>query len=73
MSNDNRQEDLATQIREHHRSGEFDKALEISARCNEIQSTGLEGLSFPMGTDRLKCFHEEEAKKRVRPEIESVC
>ena len=41
MSIDNHQQDLAIQIREHHRSGEPDKALEISARAtgDPIQRT----------------------------------
>ena len=40
MSNNNPQQDLATQIREHHRSGELDKALEISERAlKSIQRT----------------------------------
>ena len=40
MSIDNRQQDLATQIENHRRSGEFDKALEISGPCTKIQSSG---------------------------------
>ena len=33
MSDDNRQQNLATQIKNHYKSGEFDKALEISANA----------------------------------------
>ena len=51
MSGNNHQQDLTTQIGKHHRSGEFDKALEISVTCTRIQSGGLEGLWFPMETD----------------------
>ena len=35
MSDDKQQQDLATQIKNYHRSGEFDKALEISALALE--------------------------------------
>ena len=71
MSIDNHQQDLATQIREHHRSGEFDKALEISTHALESNPADLEACGSRW---RLiaEMFPEEEAKKRIHPEIESV-
>ena len=71
MSNNNHQQDLATQIENYHRSGEFDKALEISERAMESNPVDLEACSSRW---RLigEMFSEEEANKRVRPEIESV-
>ena len=65
MSNDNLQQDLATQIREHHRSGELDKALEISARALKSNPVDLEayGSRWRIG----EMFPEEEANKRVQP------
>ncbi len=33
MLDNNHQQDLATQIENYHRSGEFDKALKISERA----------------------------------------
>ncbi len=71
MSDDNHQQDLATQIENHHRSGEFDKALELSERAVESNPVDLEacGSRWELIADM---FPEEEAGKRVRPEIESV-
>ena len=71
MSIDNHQQDLAAQIKEHHRSGEFDKALEISAHALESNPADLEACGSRW---RLiaEMFPEEDAKKRVRPEIESL-
>lgn len=71
MSNDNHQEDLATQIENHHRSGEFDKALEISERALKSNPADLKACSSRW---RLiaEIFPEEEAEKRIHPEIESV-
>ena len=71
MSNDNRQEDLATQIREFHRSGEFDKALEISEHALESNPVDLKACDSRW---RLiaEMFPEEKARKRIHPEIESV-
>ena len=63
MSIDNHQQDLVAQIREHRSSGELDKALEISARAMGIQSGGLEGLCFPMGTDSRTCFQRRRRGK----------
>ena len=71
MSDNNRQQDLATQIREHHQSGELDKALEISARAMESNPVDLKAYGSRW---RLigEMFPAEEARKRARPEIESV-
>jgi len=71
MSNDNHQQDLATQIENYHRSGEFDKALKISERVLESNTADLKACDSRW---RLiaDMFPEEEAKKRVRPEIESL-
>ena len=41
MSDDNYQQNLATQIDNHHKSGEFDKALEISACVLESNPADL--------------------------------
>ena len=71
MSDDNRQQNLATQIKNYHRSGEFDKALEISARALESDPVDLEVYDFRW---RLiaEMFSEADAKKKIRPEIESL-
>ncbi len=71
MSDDNYQQNLATQIDNHHKSGEFDKALEISARVLESNPADLKAYESRW---RLiaKMFSEEEARKRIRPEIESL-
>ena len=71
MSIDNHQQDLAIQIREHHRSGEPDKALEISARAMETNPADLKACDSRWELI-AEMFPDEEAKKRVRPEIESV-
>ena len=63
MSSNNQQQNLATQIRNHHRSGEFDKALEISCTCPGIQSSGLRDLRFSMETDRRNVFRRRGEKK----------
>ena len=62
MSIDNHQQDLATQIREHHRSGEFDKALEISARALKSNPADLEAYGSRWELI-AEMFPEEEAKK----------
>ena len=71
MSSNNQQQNLATQIRNHHRSGEFDKALEISARALESNPADLETYGSRW---RLigEMFPEEEAKKRIHSEIEAL-
>ena len=42
MSDDKQQQDLATQIKTNHKSGEFDKALEISNRVLKSDPPDLE-------------------------------
>ena len=71
MSSNNQQQNLATQIKNYRRSGEFDKALEISAHALESDPANLEAYSSRW---RLigKMFQEEEAKKRICPEIEAL-
>ena len=71
MSDNNHQQDLATQVENYHRSGEFDRALEISARALESNPVDLKACSSRW---RLiaEMFPEEEAEKRIHPEIESV-
>ncbi|MCG9134699.1 sigma-70 family RNA polymerase sigma factor, partial [Candidatus Poribacteria bacterium] len=71
MSSNNQQQNLATQIRNHHRSGEFDKALEISARTLKSNPPNLEAYDSRW---RLisEMFPEEEAKKRICSEVEAL-
>ena len=71
MSGNNHQEDLATQIENYHRSGEFDRALGISARAMESNPPDLKACGSRW---RLiaEMFPDEEARKRIPPEIESV-
>ena len=71
MSDDNHQQDLAAQIREHHRSGELDKALEISERALESNPADLKayGSRWELIAER---FSKEDAEKTILPEIEAV-
>lgn len=71
MSDDKHQQDLATQIKNHQRSGEFDKALEISARALESDPLDLEAYDARW---RLigEMFSEADAKKTISPEIETL-
>ena len=71
MSDDKHQQDLATQIKNYHRSGEFDKALEISNRVLKSDPPDLEAYDSRW---RLiaEMFSEEVAKKRIVPEIETL-
>ena len=71
MSSNNQQQNLATQIRNHHRSGEFDKALEISARTLKSNPPNLEAYGSRWKLI-AEMFPEEEAKKRICPEIEAL-
>ena len=71
MSNDSHQQDLATQIENYHRSGEFDKALEISECALKSNSADLKACGSRWKLI-AEMFSTEEARKRVRPEIESV-
>ena len=63
------QQDLATQIKVLHKSGEFDKALEISKRVLKSDPPDLEAYDSRW---RLitKMFPEADAKKRISSEIE---
>ena len=71
MSNDNDQQNLATQIKNHHRSGEFDKALEISARV--LISNPADMKSYSSRWELIaEMFSEEDARKRILPEIETL-
>ena len=65
------QQDLATQIKTLHKSGEFEKALEISKRVLKSDPPDLEAYDSRW---RLiaKMFSEEDAKKTILPEIESL-
>ena len=71
MSDDKHQQDLATQIKNYHRSGEFDKALEISNRVLKSDPPDLEAYDARW---RLiaEMFSEEDAKERIVPEIETL-
>ena len=71
MSSDNHQQDWATQIRDHQRSGEFDKALKISAHVLESDPVDLEAYDSRW---RLiaEMFSVEDARKTILPEIETL-
>ena len=68
---DDKQQDLATQIKNHHRSGEFDEALEISKGALKSDPPDLEAYDARW---RLiaEMFSEEDGKKRIVPEIETL-
>ena len=71
MPSDNHQQNLAIQIKDHHKSGEFDKALKISARALESDPVDLEAYDSRW---RLiaEMFSGADAKRRILPEIESL-
>ena len=71
MSDDKQQQDLATQIQNYHRSGEFDKALEISNRVLKSDPPDLKAYGSRW---RLigEMFSEADAKKTSSPEIETL-
>ena len=71
MLENNHQQDLATQIENYHRSGEFDKALKISERVLESNTADLKACDSRWGLI-ADMFPEEEVRKRIHPEIESV-
>ncbi len=71
MSDDNRQQNLATQIKNHYKSGEFDKALEISKRVLKSDPPDLEAYDSRWKLI-AEMFSEADAKKKIRPEIESL-
>ena len=71
MSDDNRQQDLATQIKNYQKSGEFDKALEISASALESDPVDLE--AYDSRWELIaEMFSREDAQKRIYPEIETL-
>ncbi len=70
-SDSNHQKDLATEIEKHHKSGEFNEALEISERALKSDPADLKAYSSRWKLI-AKMFSEEEGKKRVIPEIESL-
>ena len=70
MSDDTHQQDLATQLENHHKSGDFDKALEISERALEADPSDVRtyGIRWRLIADM---FSEEEARNRIQSEIPS--
>ncbi len=66
MSDDKQQQDLATQIKNHHRSGEFDKALEVSNRALRSDPPDLEAYDSRWGLI-AEMFSEADAKKNDFP------
>ena len=71
MSDDKHQQDLATEIKNYHRSGEFDKALEISNRVLKSDPPDLE--VYDSRWELIaEMFSEADAKKRIVPEIETL-
>ena len=71
MSDDKHQQDLATQIKNYQKSGEFDKALEISASALESDPVDLE--AYDSRWELIaEMFSEEDGKKRIVPEIETL-
>ena len=71
MSDDKHQQDLATEIENHQKSGEFDKALEISERALESDPVDLE--AYDSRWELIaEMFSREDAQKRIYPEIETL-
>ncbi len=70
MSED-KQQDLATQIKTLHKSGEFDKALEISKRVLKSDPPDLKAYDAQWRLI-VKMFSESDAKKRIISEIEAL-
>ena len=71
MSDDKHQQDLATQIKNHRRSGEFDKALEISKGALKSNPPNLE--AYDSRWELIAgMFSEADAKKTISPEIETL-
>ena len=71
MTDSNHHQDLAAQFENYYQSGEFDKALKISARALESNPADLDvyGLRWKL---IAKMFSEEDAKERIHSEIESL-
>ena len=65
------QQDLATQIKTLHKSGELDKALEISKRVLKSDPPDLEAYDARWRLI-VKMFSETDAKKRIVSEIEAL-
>ena len=71
MTDNHHQQDLATQIENHRKSGEFDKALEISTRALESNPVDLKayGAQWELIAEM---FSEDDARKTIHSEIESL-
>lgn len=71
MLNSNHQQDLAIQIENHQKSGDFEKALELIDRALKSNPADLK---FYSSRWRLiaEMFSEEDAKKRIHTEIETL-
>ena len=69
MTDNKHQQNLATEIENHRKSGEFNKALEISERALKSVPADLKAYSSRWKLI-AEMFPETEAKKRIRPEIE---
>ena len=66
-----KKQDLATQIKNHQKSGDFDKALEISERALKSDPVDLEAYDARWRLI-VKMFSEADAKKRIVSEIEAL-
>ncbi len=71
MSDDKHQQDLATQIEKNYESGEFEKALEISAQVLESNPPDLKAYSARWKLI-VEMLSEADARKKILPEIEYV-
>ena len=65
------QQDLATQIKTLHKSGELDKALELSERVLKSDPPDLKAYDARWRLI-VKMFSESDAKKRIVSEIEAL-
>ena len=81
MPSNNQQQNLATQITNYHRSGEFDKGLEISNRVLKSDPPDLKAYDsrwrliaemFPEADAKKRIIHEIEALLRTQPETSEV-
>ena len=71
MSDDKHQQDLATQIKNYRRSGEFDKALEISNRVLKSDPPDLK--AYDARWELIaEMFSEADGKKTIPPEIKTL-
>ena len=71
MTDDKHQQNLATEIENHRKSGEFNKALEISERA--LKSAPADLKAYKVRWKLIaEVFPEVEAKKRIPPEIEML-